>query len=213
MGNTNPHAAAFDAIELTDDAIALTALLPELDDEQMLSFARQLYYNACVKSLDVLEHSHDHCEPAVTRKWLRTYHAYMSGYLPKRVTPELLEVIHRNANYFEKAKRDIRKKPETKLGLAIYHDDPDRVQDLLRRYPKMFDLDRIMVVARNPNHAGVITAPKVAARFPQYMGPTPTETLDAIAAAGIEAKGASAGKGGLTLALGTKQIDTFYIII
>lgn len=64
--------------------------------------------------------------------------------------------------------------PETRLGLAIYYDDPAAVQQLIDRYPRKLNKQmgrfcEVMDIARRPNHQGQMTAPKIVAQFPQYI--------------------------------------------
>lgn len=186
MGNANPNHAVYGQIASTDDAEALKLLLPNLINlaafptnalqNELTSLTGTLYYNACVKCLVVMEHCLDsHAMPNASEWWAHRYHSILAERYTERVTPELLTLIrqaenHESLSYRNKAKTAV-SRPETRLGLAVYYDDVKAVKAILRRYPKLYKLHDILSVARQPNHQGQITAPRLIAAYPELTKP------------------------------------------
>lgn len=187
MGNTNPAQAArddihamYDEIAATDDVATLTIVLRMLlkSDtnrirDNLTALTQELYYNACVNCLAIMEHCLDTNPNVPTQlvNWWKIRYLYLlTENYAHRLTPELLVLIKRAeedlAAKYGREPKPISQSPQTQLALAVYHDDVDAVTSILAAHPRLFSLNYIMTVASSPNHTGCVTAPKVTAAFP-----------------------------------------------
>lgn len=200
MGNANPATVLYREINETDDADRFAQVLATFtdDDEELLSMADLFYHNACVKCLRLIQHRYDGADAEVKDKWLIKYHKMLECWLPYRVTPELIELIEEHYEAIAMIDQQLAAKrgqvgrtmsvpakftsttrPETLLGLAIYYDDVARAEKLIEQYPDQLNDRRggfleVINFAWRLNHQGRVTAPKIVARFPQYMSHLPS---------------------------------------